>query len=78
MSRLTVKGQMTLPKEYREKLGIGPGDYVALLEMDERCYPSTVSLRSFNIVMNWSHEQLGQMSRHRWDDLAMPPFSINL
>jgi AbrB family looped-hinge helix DNA binding protein len=35
ISRLTVKGQMTLPKEYRDKLGVGPGDYVALLEVDE-------------------------------------------
>ena len=35
ISRLTVKGQMTLPKECREKLGVGPGDYIALLEVDE-------------------------------------------
>ena len=35
ISRLTVKGQMTLPKEYQDKLGVGPGDYVVLLEVDE-------------------------------------------
>ena len=35
ISRLTVKGQMTLPKEYREKLGVAPGDYIAFLEVDE-------------------------------------------
>jgi AbrB family looped-hinge helix DNA binding protein len=35
ISRLTVKGQMTLPKEYQKKLSVGPGDYVALLEVDE-------------------------------------------
>ena len=35
ISRLTVKGQVTLPRSYREKLGVEPGDYVALLEGDE-------------------------------------------
>jgi len=35
ISRLTAKGQMTLPKEYQEKLSVGPGDYIALLEVNE-------------------------------------------
>ncbi len=29
-SRLTVKGQITLPKEMRERFGLQPGDRVAL------------------------------------------------
>jgi len=30
VSRITSKGQMTLPKELRERLGLKPGDYVVL------------------------------------------------
>ncbi len=30
ITRLTSKGQFTLPKELREALGVAPGDYLAL------------------------------------------------
>ena len=31
LSRLTVKGQCTLPRRIREYLGVGPGDHVAFM-----------------------------------------------
>lgn len=31
-ARVTSKGQITLPKEIRKRLGIGPGDEVEFLE----------------------------------------------
>lgn len=34
MSRVTEKGQVTIPKEIREKLGIQPGDEVVFEETD--------------------------------------------
>ncbi len=30
LAKVTRKGQMTIPRELREALGIQPGDYVAL------------------------------------------------
>lgn len=35
VKRLTSKGQFTLPRELRQRLGVGPGDYVALTPTDE-------------------------------------------
>ncbi len=32
MSRMTSKGQVTIPKEIRDKLGIGPGDDIGFRE----------------------------------------------
>lgn len=34
MSKVTAKGQVTIPKEVREKLGIHPGDDVEFKERD--------------------------------------------
>lgn len=34
MPRVTTKGQVTIPKEIRERLGIEPGDEVAFEETD--------------------------------------------
>lgn len=31
ITRLTSKGQFTLPRRFREALGVEPGDYVALI-----------------------------------------------
>ena len=36
-SRITSKGQTTIPVEVREKLGIGPGDTIQYLLIDGRC-----------------------------------------
>lgn len=33
-SRMTIKGQVTIPKEIRERLGLHPGDQVEFLEED--------------------------------------------
>ena len=35
-SRITSKGQITLPKEVRLRLGVGPGDEVSFVEEDGR------------------------------------------
>ena len=35
MSRVTSKGQVTIPKELRDRLGIGSGDEVVFEETDE-------------------------------------------
>jgi AbrB family looped-hinge helix DNA binding protein len=34
MSRVTTKGQVTIPKEIRDKLGIEPGDEIAFEEVE--------------------------------------------
>jgi predicted nucleic acid-binding protein len=55
-----------------------------LIDIDEtteelRKYITPMSPGKFlNIVMNWSHEQLYQISRRCWDDLTTSPFSLNL
>lgn len=36
MPRVTTKGQVTIPKEIREELGIEPGDEIAFEEVDGR------------------------------------------
>lgn len=35
MPRVTTKGQVTIPKDVREELGIEPGDEVAFAEADD-------------------------------------------
>ena len=35
LSRLTTKGQCTLPRRIREYLGVGPGDHVAFILTDQ-------------------------------------------
>jgi AbrB family looped-hinge helix DNA binding protein len=35
ISRLSVRGQFILPKRIRDYLGVGPGDRVALVPLDE-------------------------------------------
>jgi AbrB family looped-hinge helix DNA binding protein len=46
---LTSKGQLTLPKEVRDALGVGPGDRVAFVRMDDGGFailPQTHSVKS--------------------------------
>lgn len=35
MSRVTEKGQVTIPKEVREELGIRPGDEIEFVERED-------------------------------------------
>lgn len=35
LSRLTIKGQCTLPRRIRDYLGVGPGDHVAFVLTDQ-------------------------------------------
>lgn len=46
---LTTKGQLTLPKDVRNALGVGPGDRVQFVRMDDGHYavlPENVSVKS--------------------------------
>ena len=45
---ITSKGQLTLPKEIRIALGVGPGDRVAFVRMDDGNFammPANVSVK---------------------------------
>ena len=45
---LTTKGQLTLPKEVRTALGVGPGDKVEFVRMEDGNYavmPATQSVK---------------------------------
>lgn len=44
VTRLTSKGQFTLPRHLREALGVKPGDYVALTPTDDGVLVSSVEL----------------------------------
>ena len=35
-AKITSKGQITLPKQVRDRLGLGPGDEVEFVEEDSR------------------------------------------
>lgn len=48
-STLTSKGQLTLPKEVRDALGVGPGDRVEFIRMEDGNFavmPATHSVKS--------------------------------
>lgn len=48
---LTSKGQLTLPKEVRAALGVGPGDRVDFVRMEDGNFavlPATQSVKSLN------------------------------
>lgn len=38
MPRMTIKGQVTIPKKIRDKFGVKPGDLVDFIIEDERVY----------------------------------------
>lgn len=53
---LTAKGQLTLPKEIRTALGVGPGDRVDFVLMDDGNYavmPATQSVKKLKgLILN--------------------------
>ncbi|MBN1552927.1 AbrB/MazE/SpoVT family DNA-binding domain-containing protein [bacterium] len=51
MSRITSKGQVTIPKEIREKFGFDPGDEIQFTVLDGRVIVQKKSLRSR--LANW-------------------------
>jgi AbrB family looped-hinge helix DNA binding protein len=44
LAKVTRKGQMTIPRELREALGLEPGDYVALRPMMDGVFMSRASI----------------------------------
>ena len=38
MSKITIKGQITIPKTIRDRLGLQPGEEVEFLEEGDRIY----------------------------------------
>lgn len=51
---LTSKGQLTLPKDVREALGVGPGDRVDFVRMEDGNFavmPATVPLKSLKGIL---------------------------
>ena len=53
---MTTKGQMTIPKEVRDKLGLKAGDRVDIQVQGDgtaRMVPKTVSLRSLSGMLKW-------------------------
>jgi antitoxin PrlF len=46
MSRITSKGQVTIPKELREKFGFDPGDEIQFTVLDGRLVVRKKSLKS--------------------------------
>ena len=53
---MTSKGQMTIPKEVRDKLNLRPGDRVDIQVQGDgtaRMVPKTIALRSLSGVLKW-------------------------
>ncbi|NWG54502.1 MAG: AbrB/MazE/SpoVT family DNA-binding domain-containing protein [Hydrogenophilaceae bacterium] len=51
---LTSKGQLTLPKEVRQALGVGPGDRVDFVRMEDGNFavmPATKSVKSLKGII---------------------------
>lgn len=54
LARVTSKGQITIPKDIREKLNLKPGDKVVFLEEDGRIIfanSSVIALKNFQKQM---------------------------
>ena len=60
-AKITSKGQLTIPKQVRERLAVGPGDELAF-EFDERGLLRVVPLRSALPPLSGflAHEAVGQ------------------
>ena len=60
-SRLTVKGQVTVPKNIRQKLKVGPGDLVSFVQEDDKVFIKPVktlldyqgAVKNSNKIKDW-------------------------
>ena len=53
---LTSKGQLTLPKDVRVALGVGPGDRVDFVRMEDGNFavlPATHSVKKLKGIISW-------------------------
>ena len=67
IARVTSKGQITLPKKVREKLGVQPGEAVGFEEMDDQVFIRKAVVRSpFD---KWVGK-LGHLRGKRSDDIV--------
>ncbi len=67
IARVTSKGQITLPKKVREKLGVQPGEAVGFEEMDDQVFIRKAVPRSpFD---KWVGK-LGHLRGKRSDDIV--------
>lgn len=71
--RVTEKGQVTIPKPIRDKLGIVPGSEVEFIERDEfvvverRAVPSEGTVQSFD---DWASSVAGKFDHRGMDGKA--------
>ncbi len=62
LARVTTKGQITIPKDIREKLNLRPGDKVIFLEEDGRIIfanSSVVALKNIQKQMIYEAKKVG-------------------
>ena len=72
MAKVMPKGQITIPKEFREKLGVGPGDKVMVIWDGERVSmmnPVSYALKMIQKEMEGEAEKVGLTSEE--DILAL-------
>ena len=62
MAKVMSKGQITIPKEFRDKLGVGPGDKVMVIWDGERVSmmnPVAYALKMIQMEMEGEAEKVG-------------------
>lgn len=72
LAKITSKGQITIPKDIRDKLNLRPGDKVIFIEEDGKIIfanSSVVALRNFQAAMNGEAERAGIKSIEDVDSL---------
>ena len=73
LSRITSKGQVTIPIEIRKKLSLKEGDKVLFLEEEGKVYitnASLVALRKFQMAMEGEANKVGINSEEDVIDLV--------
>jgi AbrB family looped-hinge helix DNA binding protein len=64
LAKVSRKGQMTIPQELREALGIEPGDYVALRPLEGGVFMSKASVSAQVNAEDAFPHLLGPRDRH--------------